>query len=162
MNSKKQIIIIIVLVILLGGVLSIYLSQEKHESPQENVIIPAKIETKQIDPAQVPGNLPADLPIQSDDQILQNYEAVSGNGTTQGTRVMATSKNFDEAIKTYSDFFRQNKWSVVKEEKNLEFRYVLMKQEDKTVLVLVKKNPSPKNGQINTVEITLTETVDNQ
>jgi len=155
MQSRKRLLLLIALVALAIIIAVILWQQKKDKAPAQTNENIGNIQVKAIEPGDVPGGLPENLPIEPGSEVLQNYQATANGDRIQGTRKFTTKKPLASAIKTYTDFFKASAWVVVDEQNGDGYQTVLLRRNDSTVLVVVREDAAAKK---NVVEITLSET----
>lgn len=143
--------ILAVIAILLG--IAYYFKFSKHRTQ------PFKVSTKTLDSSMVPSGFPENMPIEAGSSVLQNYESYTTDGRKQSTRVASTSKNLDEAVKTYSDFFVHLGWTLIPiPDSGVGVNSVsaLLKNDDNTLLISARTDEATKK---NSISLTLTELI---
>ncbi len=67
---------------------------------------------QEVDKNQVPAKFPSDVPIESDAQILQNFNAITDDGRFQATRVFRTKKSLADNLSIYKNFLTESGFKV--------------------------------------------------
>ncbi len=84
---------------------------KEQKEEKKNDTKPA-VSITEIPKDKIPDKMPANLPIESDAKITQNYSAVQGQ-SFQYTRAYETKKSIVDVRKAYQDYFSKNGWKVV-------------------------------------------------
>jgi hypothetical protein len=113
--------------------------------------------TKQDLPdSQIPSGFPADLPLEADTQVTQNYEATTTDGRKQSKRIFSTTKTLAQAMQIYTNFFTRLDWVEIPTPNSEPGSLVSLLRKGDDVLNISVKTDSKTN--LKTVELTLTET----
>lgn len=60
----------------------------------------------------LPDKFPADIPLEAEAPILQNYNLTAENGDFQATRVFETKKTLSENFALYSTYLKNGQWTL--------------------------------------------------
>lgn len=71
-----------------------------------------KIDTYTVAPTELPTLIPADMPIEKDVPILENYAAIVVDGRLQSTRTYESSQGIDESFAQYQEYFKSHGWTI--------------------------------------------------
>jgi len=114
MESRKFFWFLIILALLIGiGVLVATNFRSRPASPPlANTQNANKIVKRDIDPAKLPDQFPADLPFEAGAQVTQNYTATTPAGKFQSTRVLTTAKTLDQNLKLWTDYFNNHGYKL--------------------------------------------------
>jgi hypothetical protein len=67
---------------------------------------------KEIEPTKLPDKFPSDFPVENGAPILDNNVQTSADGRFQATRSFETSKSLAANLQIYSDYFKNNGWTI--------------------------------------------------
>lgn len=71
-----------------------------------------KVDTYTVAPTDLPTLIPADMPIEKDAPILENYAATVVDGRLQSTRTYESALDINESYKQYQEYFTAHGWTV--------------------------------------------------
>ncbi len=138
-----------IVIVIAAIVVLIYAYQKIRPYNHSSNNIPFSVKTEQVEPAQSPSGLPADLPVDPGSKVLQNYESRTTDNRRQSTKQITTRKAPAEAITFYIDFFKKSGWQGGITEDPLTAQ---LASDIGDLLIVVRED----NGQT-TVEFTLTQ-----
>ncbi len=161
MENNKRLVVLISILVLAAFAAGAYAYMSKYQSGKKQEITNTQPEkpkptpvVKKLENNQSPKGLAADIPVDADVQVLQNYEATSSSNGTQGTKKFTTEKTLDAAVKTYTDYFTKEGWTQVDKQADTGYISVVMKRKTSTLLIFASYD---KNLNKNVVELTITE-----
>lgn len=118
-------------------------AQQQLEVSQQNVEVTA-----------LPEGFPNNLPLEAEAKVTQNYNATTNDGRVQATRVFETSKTLDENYKIYSDYAKNNGWSLNTGIDQKDLKVITATKDGQVLQVTINLNTAT---QIKTVNISLSQ-----
>ncbi|HMQ02167.1 MAG TPA: hypothetical protein PKD79_03840 [Candidatus Doudnabacteria bacterium] len=153
-NAKLLPILVILIVLLIAAGLFLFMNKEQtpvlDSSP--DVSQELSVQTTQLGAGETPRGIPANLPMQTGNQVLQNYEALANDGRLQSTKIFSTSLSVAQALQIYTSFFEDLNW--VRNTTGTLQSPVLMKNKQDSLMIIVTKESAQEDT---IVEISLTQ-----
>ncbi len=153
-GKKIFAILLVIAIIIVGATLYVYSQQTKDQTDPITEINSGEFsaEVRELGLAETLSGFPADLPMQTGNQVLKNYEAESNDGRLQSTKRFTTSLTVAQALQTYTNFFVSKDW--VRNVEGALQSPVLMRRGENTLIISVSQEST---GADTIVEITLTQ-----
>lgn len=154
MSSKKNLLIIAVVVVLLVVIAVLFRSKPVQNNNQNNAEQPVITKTE-VPSTDLPTKFPSDIPIEEGAKVLDNYNAQTPDGRFQATRTFETNKTLAANLKLYSDYLKQEDWTVQAVVDQAAYKMVVGMKDKQQLQISIDENSSSK---VKTVTISLTET----
>lgn len=116
-DSIKKILVGLIMVIAIATVVTLIItiamrqSVQVTDNPANNDPKPT-LQKTEVDPSQKPDKLPANIPLEANAEITQNYTANNAEGKFQSTREFKTQRTLAENLSTYSQYLKNNGWTI--------------------------------------------------
>jgi hypothetical protein len=154
-NQKlKNIALIIVVLVILSAIAALVASKVMKPGTDKTDTKPLEVSKTSVPTDKIPGSLPADLPIEKNAKVLQNFSATVSNGANQSTRSYETQKSLAENLKIYSDFLKSKGWDITATVDKQSYKMVAARKGNDSMQVEMNTDPESKAL---TVTISLTE-----
>lgn len=118
----------------------------------------ADVKTTELNKADTPSGLPADLPIEAGSKTIQNYESEDDDGRLQSTKKIEVNKGAKENLDFYIEFFEgigyNGGYSEAASSANGQ-QVAQMQKENNTLLIVA----TPKGADKSIIEFTVTQKV---
>lgn len=137
-NSKRKLLLIVVFVaLIIAGIFYFYQNQNITEFANDGSISldEFRVSTIELSAGENPTGIPADLPMQIGNRILQNTESRTVDGRIQSVKKFTTSFTEAQALQTYTQFFEGQNW--VRSESGVLESPVLMRNKQNSLLIVV-------------------------
>ncbi|MDQ3018340.1 MAG: hypothetical protein M3Q64_00495 [bacterium] len=163
MNFTPKKTILLIVIILIIAIIGAYLSairQSRQQSGARNNGENGQNETrglvqkKEVEASQAPEKFPANVPIERDAKITQNYNATTPDGRFQATRVFETNQTLAANLKLYSDFLKNDGWQILATVDQPNFKMVMGSKGKQHLQIQIDENSVSK---VKTVSINMTE-----
>jgi hypothetical protein len=153
LQSKKIIWVFVVIAIVAVGVAIVVglLSKQQTTSDKSTKSGEFTVNKKDVAITKLPDKFPADLPMEKEAKVLQNYTSTTAAGGYQATREFETKKTLAENVKIYTDYLKKSGWTMGTGIDKTDFKVVSATKEDLSLQVTVQSLPS----NVNTVTISL-------
>ena len=152
MNNKKTIWIFLSLVVLAIVTLVISTVMKLNKKPTDKVA-EIKVETKDVDPKDLPEKFPKELPLEAGATVLVNNNITSDIGHFSGTRRFKSKKSLSENFDLYKNFFEKNGWEILNTVDTENLKIINAKKDGTTTRVDINRNTVTN---IITVDLTVT------
>lgn len=110
--------------------------------------------TTEVPSDQLPQGLPSNLPIEKDVQITNNTTTRTPEGTFSSTRTYLSTKSLAENYSIFANYFKSNKWEIISDIDNPDYKFLAAQQGYKTILVNLNLTPQSEKT---TVSVSYTE-----
>lgn len=152
MDNKKTIWIftaIGVLVIIVVAIATVIKLSKKPTDKVTNI----NVETKEIDPKELPEKFPKELPLEAGATVIVNNNISSDVGHFSGTRRFESKKSLSENFDLYKNFFEKNGWEILNTVDTENLKIINAKKDGTTTRVDINRNTVTN---IITVDLTVT------
>jgi hypothetical protein len=145
-------VVLIVLIALAGFFLFMKKDKTGPDTTPDGTEQEFSFEKRELGLAETLSGFPSDLPMQTGNQVLQNYEAESNDGRLQSTKKFTTSLSVTQALQTYTNFFISKDW--LRNTDGALASPVLMRRGSNVLMISVSQDSTDSDT---IVEITLTQ-----
>ncbi len=141
MNNNKKWLAIAILVVVAAAAWFLLVKIDKKNSSKNVKTAPIVKTTKtDVDFSRAPEKFPAEIPIEKDANITQNYNATTTNGIFQATRVFESSKASADNFSIYKDFMTKNGWQITSTIDKPNLKSLVGTKGAETLLVNITEN----------------------
>lgn len=156
-DSIKKILVGLIMIIAfaigLTMIIALFIGDsERHSSKQSTPKTLA--EKTKVAESQLPDKFPADLPIEANAEITQNYNASTEDGRFQATRTFETKKTLSENLSIYRQYLNNNGWAVESTVDEPTYKKISGSKGIQVLQISLSENA---NTRVKTVSISLTE-----
>ncbi len=155
--SSKVIWLVLIVGIIAASLTAVFFLNKNNQrsasrlNDQEVRQLEAKImqpKSEALPVAELPPSLPKAMPIEDKGaKVVENFEAVVGDGSTQATREFESTNTISEDYALYEAFFKKSGWQILNSDKGETASITAMK--DKTIVqVLMFVNTGTKNNSV--------------
>lgn len=154
-----MVIKVVIAVAILLALLFVVIKLSQHPvSPahplSDNEANPTSLQVQKVAENTLPNKFPANLPIEKDGKIIQNFNATEVDGRYNATREFESQQTLAQNIATYTKYLTDNGWEIKAKIDQSKLKMVMGKKENQQLQISVAQNPTTKT---NLVTITLTE-----
>lgn len=141
MNNNKKWAAIALLVVVAAGAWFLLVKLEKKNAANKAKPAPlVKAQKMDVDFSKTPQKFPADIPLEKNANITQNYNATTPEGVFQATRVFETSKSLADNMTLYTDFLNKNGWKISSTIDKPSLKSIIGKKGSETLLINITDN----------------------
>ena len=126
----------------------------KPNGPQSTSTPPLEVTKQDLASSQLPELMPADMPMEQGAAVVQNYNATANDGRQQATRTFETAQTLDANFKTYTDYAKNNGWTLGTGVDQKNIKVVTATKGDLSLVVTISQN---SGTQVRSVNITVTK-----
>lgn len=102
---------------------------------------------EKVDATQLPSGFPADMPLEKDAKIDQNFNATA-EGKTQATRKFVSQKTLKENFDIYKDWLTKNGWTIIATLDVEEVKSIGAQKGADSVNISITKDPVSKKAVV--------------
>ncbi len=157
MNNNRIIYLVVLLVLVIIAAVYYFkvVDNDKNQSTTNtNGNKASQIVKTQVETDKLPEKFPADVPIEKDAKILQNYNATAPDGRFQATRVFETKESLAANITLYRNFLTKAGYEIKSSVDQPNYKMLYATKGDAGLQIAVDQNTVSK---VRTVSISYTE-----
>ena len=142
---------LLILVALIISLIAYQANKSKVKDEPEKVL---QVDKQEIPADKIPDKLPANIPIEKNAKVRDNYSASTNDGRTEATRSYETSKSLEENLSIFTEFMKSNGWTITSTTDQEKYKAVSGVKGSSSLLVQMNTDVGT---DAKTVSIALTE-----